>query len=413
MLNTAIVGAEEMTGETADWIVVGNGLAGAALSYELQQQSFSVLLLDPASGSNATRYSYGGIAYWSGSTDLMRQLCAEGMAIHRQLAAELAADTEFRELDLLLTVAPDRDPKQVAELYAQMAIPPEILSSEAACEREPLLSPAAISGALCLPHGQVSPEATVAAYNQAFLRLGGRLEVARVTGIVETGAQITGVTTATATANTTYSAAQVAICTGAMTRSLLRSAGLASPVYFTQAEIVETAPVALKLQALVMPAELQRFAMEAGATEQDAFWDEPGQELLPAVLDAGVAQLRDGRLRIGQISRVTSDLVPEIDVAASEQALRDAVGLVLPALRSIPGQWYRSQVAFSGDQLPIVGALPERTGLYLFSGFSNPFAILPPLARRFAADQASGQVSGADPLLNALTPSRFPSALEL
>jgi len=403
-----------MTSAATDWIVVGNGLAGAALSYELQKQGLSVLLFDPTLGRSATRYSYGGIAYWSGSTDLMRQLCQEGIDIHRQLSAELEADTEFRELDLLLTVAPDRDPNQVAALYAQMAIPPQILSIEAACEREPLLNPDAVSGILCLPHGHVSPEATVAAYNQAFLRLGGKLQVAAITGLEGTAQQVTGVTTAstttaTTTASNSHSAAHVVICAGAISRMLLRSAGISCPLYFTQAELIETVPVALTLKTLVMPAELQRFAMEAeaGMVERKALWDEPGRELLPAILDAGVVQLADGRLRMGQLSRVTSDLEPAVDAAASEQALRQAIGQILPALQSLPGQWCRTQVAFSGDRLPLVGALPGRTGLYLCSGFSNPFAILPPIARRFAAAQVATSGSGLDAeLLDAFSPSR-------
>ncbi|MBW4468257.1 MAG: FAD-binding oxidoreductase [Pegethrix bostrychoides GSE-TBD4-15B] len=396
-----------VTGTTSgatDWIVVGNGLAGAALSYELQKQGFSVLLLDPA-GQNATRYSYGGIAYWSGSTDLMRLLCNEGIALHRQLSAELEADTGFRELDLLLTIAPDRDPQQVAKSYDQMAILPEILSPAAASKREPLLNSAAVSGALRLPHGQVSPEATVAAYNQAFLRLGGKLQFTSVTGLRQANQQVTGVTTAIAT----YSAAQVAICAGAMSRDLLRSVGISSPLYFTQAEIIETAPVALKLQALVMPAELQRFAMEAEAgTPEQEQWNQPHQEILPPILDAGVVQLSDRRLRIGQLSRVTSDLEPVVDAAASEQALRTGIGRILPALESLPGDWYRTQVAFSGDRLPLVGAMPGKPGLYLFSGFSNPFAILPPIARRFAATQAAGLES--EQVLDAFAPSRSISA---
>jgi len=142
--------------------------------------------------------------------------------------------------------------------------------------------------------------------------------------------------------------------------------------------------------------------------ERKALWDEPGRELLPAILDAGVVQLGDGRLRMGQLSRVTSDLEPAVDATASEQALRQAVGQILPALQSLPGRWCRTQVAFSRDRLPLVGTLPERTGLHLFSGFSNPFAILPPIARRFAATQVATSGSGLDAeLLDAFSPSRF------
>lgn len=137
-----------------DWIIVGGGITGAALSYELVKNGFSVLLLEqqvPLKG--ATRYSYGGLAYWSGTTALTRQLCTEGIKCYRTLANELEAETQFRELDLLLTIPHDKDPEEVAVTYAQFAIPPKLLSVQAACILEPLLNPAAITGALTVKHG--------------------------------------------------------------------------------------------------------------------------------------------------------------------------------------------------------------------------------------------------------------------
>jgi glycine/D-amino acid oxidase-like deaminating enzyme len=390
-----------------DWIVVGNGIAGAALSYELQKSGLSVLLLDQSPNpDNATRYSYGGIAYWSGTTPLMRQLCHEGITLHRQLSAELEGNTQFRELDLLLTVAPDCDPVNLAANYANVAIPPAILDSKAACEREPLLRAAAISGALRFPHGHVSPPATVTAYNQAFLRFGGLIEFAPVVDWIQSNRCIQGVATPTAT----YSTANVAICAGALTRKLLHLAGLSTRLYFTHAELIEAASADVTLQALVMPAELQRFEMEAqaGTIATDPLWDEPGHEVAPAILDAGVVQFRDGRLLMGQVSRALTDLDATIDVAASESALRRAIGQLLPALEQVPGEWCSCRVAFSGDRLPLVGAIPAVKGLHLFVGFSNPFAILPPLARRFA--QAATGTTDAIP--EQLRPNRFVSSCE-
>lgn len=391
---------------TYDWIVVGNGIAGAALSYELQKVGLSVLVLEQSeTPQNATRYSYGGIAYWSGSTDLMRQLCQEGIDLQRQLPAELDGETHFQELDLLLTVTADRDPVQAAAAYEQMAISPTILDAVAACELEPLLNRSAISGALRFPHGQVSPEAMVAAYNKAFLRLGGKIQIASVIGLMQQGQQIQGVITAEGT----HTAGNVVLCTGAMTRRLLQAIGCSTRLYFTQAELIETAPTEVNLRSIVMPAELQRFEMEAkaGAAEMDTLWDQPGQEVMPAILDAGAVQLHDGRLRMGQISRTLTDLEAKVDAAKSELALRQAVGKLLPALQEIPGQWSCCQVAFCGDRLPLVGAVPDTGGIHVFGGFSNPFAILPPLARRFAR-MANGH---ADPILPQLSPSRFTAPL--
>src|ERR671932_183892 len=93
--------------KTYDWIVVGGGITGAALSYELATKGFSVLLLEQdATLQGATRYSYGGLAYWSGTSELTRQLCQEGIERHRTLTEELDTDTQFCELDLLLFIAP-------------------------------------------------------------------------------------------------------------------------------------------------------------------------------------------------------------------------------------------------------------------------------------------------------------------
>jgi glycine/D-amino acid oxidase-like deaminating enzyme len=387
---------------TYDWIVVGGGLAGSAVSYELAKAGFSVLLLEQTTPpKNATRYSYGGISYWAGTTDLTRQLCQEGIALHRSLSAELDADTQFREVPLLLTIAPDRNPVEVAALYAQFDAAPTLLSAAEAQAIEPLLHRDNVAGALHFSHGHVSPEAVVSAYNQAFFRAGGTLKIAQVIGLIRQAERVMGVETSEGQ----YAAGNVVICAGGMSRALLRSANFPVRIYFTQAEMIEVPPTEVRLQAIVMPAELKRFALEAqaGREEIDALWDEPGHEILPAILDAGAVQFRDGTIRMGQCSRTCTDPQVCLDATPSEAVMRQSVGQVLPTLQQLPGEWHSCLVAFSGDGLPLIGAIPNVAGVHVFSGFSNPFSILPPLARRFA-DHAAG---ATDPLLAPLAPDRF------
>jgi glycine/D-amino acid oxidase-like deaminating enzyme len=387
---------------TYDWIVVGAGMTGAALSYELAKQGFSVLLIEQhAKLQGATRFGYGGIAYWSGTTELTCQLCAEGIARHRNLSEELDSDTEFRELDLLLTIAPDQDPHTIAACYQHFAIPPQLLSVQAACEMEPLLAPAAIAGALTVKHGHVEPEKMTQAYVQAFLRWGGNVHFGRATDLLRQAEKVLGVICG----ETVYASGNVAICAGAWTRSLLKAVGIPVPIYFTQAEIVETPPVDLRLQTLVMPAEISRLQLETAATaaELDPLWDQPGHEPAAAILDAGVVQLLDGRMRMGQLSRTVTELNPVIDASASEVSIRNAIGAILPSLKDLPGTWHQCQIAFSRDSLPLIGAIPSISGVHLFSGFSNPLAIVPALACRFAT-YATGK---ADELITQLSPARF------
>jgi glycine/D-amino acid oxidase-like deaminating enzyme len=389
-----------------DWIVVGGGITGAALSYELVRQGFSVLLLeqDPTR-HNATRYSYGGLAFWSGTTDLMRQLCAEGIARHRILSEELAADTQFRELDLLLTIAAQDDPAAVAATYADFAILPQLLSVSEACELEPLLNPQAIAGALTVKHGHIHAEKTAQGYTQAFLRAGGEMQFAQVSGLRQQNDKVEGVKTTTET----YYSANTVICAGGFSRALLKAAGIAVKLYFTHAELIDIPPVDIQLRSLVMPARLQRFQLEAASTTNDRLWDEPGLELAPPILDPGAIQFLDGSLRLGQLSRTLTAPQATIHPAVSEATIRAGVGQVLPALKDLPGTWHHCLVAFSrvsvaerSYRLPLIGSIPGQTGIHIFSGFSNPLVIIPPLAQHFAR-WATGE---EDEFISQLRPQR-------
>ena len=385
-----------------DWIVVGGGITGASLGYELAKKGFAVLLLerDPTL-QNATRFSYGGLAYWSGTTDLTRLLCREGIERHRNLSAELDADTEFRELDLLLTIDAGSDAEKAAANYAHFAIAPQLVSVADAGELEPLLNKSALAGALTVRHGHISPTSTNKAYCQGFLRLGGTIEFAEVIGFIEEGNRISGVKTAQGI----YRCENAVVCAGGWSRSLLKLAGISVGVYFTRAEILETAPVDLKLRTLVMPALLKRFELEAESTriEVDFLWDEPGKELLAPILDSGAIQFNDGSLRIGQLSRTLSDLNAKVDRETSFRAIRAGIGKVLPALADLPATWHDCIVAFIADKLPVVGPIGSRSGLYVFSGLSNPLTIVPAVAERFA-NWATGEKDWA---IELLSPDRF------
>ncbi|PIG93930.1 FAD-binding oxidoreductase [Gloeocapsopsis sp. IPPAS B-1203] len=383
--------------KTYDWIVIGSGITGAALSYELVKQGFSVLLLEKeATPHNATYYSYGGLAYWSGTTDLTKQLCDEGIARHRLLSQELKADTEFRELDLLLTIDRDENLEVIAASYAKFANPPQLLSVEEACELEPLLNKDAIAGALTVKHGHIHAAKLAEAYIQAFLRTGGTMYVGQVWELLREGQRVTGVKTKT----NTYQSANTVVCAGGFSRALLKSAGISVPVYFTHAEIIATPPVDIELRTLVMPADLQRFRLEAESTT-DNMWDVMG-EPLPPILDAGAIQFRDRHLYLGQISRIIAEPFAPIDAMSSEAALRDSIGKILPKLKNLPGTWHHCLVAFSSDHLPLIGAISNFEGIHIFSGFSNPLVIIPPLAQRFAHSVAGQH----DEIILQLSPQR-------
>ena len=365
----------------SDLLVIGGGITGASLAYELQSQGGQVLLLDPdPSLNNATAYSYGGLPFWSGQSREMRELCAEGMRLHRELPTLLDEDTEWQEINLLLTIRKEESPAEILAQYQGCEIPPQLLSVEESCELEPLLNPSAIAGSIYFPHGQINPKKTNHAYLNAFTRLGGNIQQEAATSVITEGKTVKGVKTA----KNNYYADKTILCAGGFTHNLLSNIGIKSSIYFTQAELLETPPVDFQLNSLIMPATNQRLRLEQKTTPPEQLGNDFNQSSASAIIDPGVAQFRDQHLCIGQISRIVSNPNHQVNPNESENWLRQEVGHLLPRLKDVPARWHRCLTAFSPRSQATIGQIEGYEGIFLFSGFTSPLLLAPPLARKFA-----------------------------
>ena len=366
-----------------DWIVIGGGITGSILSYELIRKGLKVLLLEKDPNyHNATRYSYGGVAYWSGTDESSIKLCQESKEIYDHLSEELEQDIEFRELDLMLAIPVEQDPQVIAKNYNKFAIKPKLLNPKEGLEIEPLLNTDAISGVLKLPHGHLHPQKTNDAYQQGFLRLGGTRNYEEVTELLSQNKTITGVKTN----QNEYYAKNTVVCAGGLSRFLLKKIGITLNVYFTHSQLILTPPVDIKLKSLVMPAILNRLNIEekSGDSTFQTLWNNPGDEVISDVMEAGAIQFLDGSFCLGQISQIKTNPWGTNNNHLAQEIIRKGVGKVLPKLQNLPGTLHHCLVAFSPDANFLVGKTDAFTGLHLFSGFTSTFVFAPPLAKRFA-----------------------------
>lgn len=394
----------------SDWTIIGGGLTGASLAYELTKRGQSVTLIERHQTlQGATRWSYGGVAYWSGTTPISRQWCQESHDRYHQLPQELGQAIQYRETGLLVTIAPDLDPDQVYQDHQHFGFSPERLSAQDAKTLEPLLNDRAIQGALRFPHGHVNPVALTEAYTQRFQALGGQRLHTTVQALQRRGDRLVSLTTDQGE----LACGHVILAAGGMGRSLLNALGVKVPLFFTQAEMIETSPTDQRLNHVILPAQQSRLRLEALLRDPalDHHWTQldprhpspdPLQDLAPPVLEPGTVQFPDGHIRFGQISRLCPQLYPRGAEQESETIMRGAIAQILPDLGNLPGTWHRCNVSFSVDGLPLIGPVNPLDNLHLFSGFTSPFALVPALSVRFA----QGLTDSWDPSLNALHPQR-------
>jgi glycine/D-amino acid oxidase-like deaminating enzyme len=207
------------------------------------------------------------------------------------------------------------------------------------------------------------------------------------------------------TGEASFTADRVAIAAGAWTRRLLRVGGTDVPMLHTHAEILETDPLPPMVRAIVVSASQARAELERAiaAPEQRARWDgESDDELLPAIVELGVTQFDDGRVRLGQVSRATTGF-PSGPAPASEAMIRTEVRRYFPMLAAAPARLHGCPVSISRDRLPIAGPLPEAPTTWVVGGLAGPLIYLPALARRVAA----ALLGEAAPELAPFSPARF------
>src|SRR5688572_21641898 len=400
--------------DAPDVLIVGAGVVGAALAYEIARRRQRVLVVDRADGAalGATRWSMGGTHWLVAATDdRLRDLCREGLERHQLMSEELGSDSGFRARPIL-TLAPDDEAfsglAPLIENGRQHGFEGRIVERDELYRLEPTLAPgSAVGGALCTLGWVDTVRATQARLEGAAMH-GATFR----TGLDVTAIRVDGPTPVVETSEGPIEAGQVILAAGAWMGRLLRQAGIAVPMVHTHAEIVESEPLPPTFNHIVIamkPIEQSRGMLETAIAQperRDHFEAEDGSDLgLAPSVEIGVVQQADGRVRLGQLSRGISGFLdgPEPD---GEAAIRAEVSGYFPELAKLPGQLHHRPVSFTPDRLPLAGPVPGAPGYWLVNGLVSPLIYLPALAPRMAAALAGHRV----PELEPFAPARLVAA---
>jgi glycine oxidase len=359
-----------------DAVVVGGGVVGCAVAFELAREGLGVALLERGELAGEASGAAAGMLLPLGEAPGPGPFLALGLrslALFPALAAELrersGIDPEHEPCGALHVAAdPDAAARLAARARTLAAFGAEWLDASEARGLEPRLGPRTLGAMLARAEAHVRSPLLVRALAAAAAALGARIETGMpVLGLRREGERVVGVETPAGP----VAAARVVLCAGAWSPAL--------------------APFPLPVE----PVRGQILALESPRPALGAIVVGPRCYLVPK---------RDGSVVVGATeeragfdARVTAAGLAELLAGARE---------LLPALgaASFRGGWAGLRPA-TPDGLPAVGPAPGAPGLLVAAGHHRNGVLLAPLTARLVADLVFGK--SLPPEAAALAPDRF------
>lgn len=368
------------SGNTSDVAVIGAGIVGAAIAFELAQRGTSVTVLDARGvGLGSTQASAGMLVpYIEGvRRGPMLDLAAASLSLYDEFVeratGDSGVDVEYRRTGSLEVATDDESAEQLkstASSLTGVGVACTILNRQEAREAEPQLAPDVIAGLFVPGHGFVVANDLSGALTQAAVKRGARLCVpARVRRVSAQKGSLR-----VELENDTLEARQVVIAAGCWSGQLDLPGLAPLPVRPVRGQLLQLAwsgpPLARVTwgsRCYLVP--VSPHALLVGATVEEAGFDERATV-------AGVRDLLDA----------ACDLVPH-----SWQA---TFGGARVGLR--PG---------TPDELPIIGKSRKFPGVVYATGHFRNGVLLAPLTAKLVADLILADRE--DPLLKSTSPQRF------
>ncbi len=363
--------------DSCDVVVIGGGIAGASVAYELAATRSVVLLeAEPELARHSTARS---AATWipGHGTDVVRALIAASGPRFARLSDELDAPPLLRPLDVLWAAFDAPGDAALAAMLAERAGEPDAprpLTPEEAEAHAPTLRPGTVRAAARSAAAAVDTDALHQAYVRGLKARGG---------LVRTGAPARDLARDGAAWRVD----------GLVAGLVVDAAGAWADVVAERAGVprIGLRPYRRTIAVARVPDRSRlRGAMVCEATER-FYYKIDGDDLLLSPADETPAEPGDAR-------------PDELDVALALERVEEATGL---GLRSIRTSWAGLR-SFVPDRRPVVGAWPDHPGFAFVAGQGGSGIETAPALAALAAAIVTGEPLPADVPVDpaALAPTR-------
>ena len=364
---------------SADVIVVGAGVIGLAVAYELARRGARVRVIDArAPGQGATQASAGMLTphIETGQDEALGRLGARSLDLYDGFIDRIRQDAgrpvEYRRCGSLHVATDDaqlENLRRLALALSASAVSAEVLGAAQVTELEPEIEREVTGGLLLPAHGYVVVAELTRALTAAANARGVHVEKDRVLRVKAEPAGLR-----VEALNGTIGSSAVVIATGSWTSRVAVDGDEAVPVRPVRGQLIQLDWPVPPLSRIVWGPDCYLVpwttgAMLVGATVEEAGFDER----------ATVAGVRD-------LLEAACNLLPrtwQAGVTGVRVGLRPA----------------------APDDLPVIGASPAVPGVYYATGHYRNGILLAPVTAILLADLVLGQ--GADAALDAFRPGRF------
>lgn len=353
--------------KTADYVIIGGGISGAAIGYNLLKNGAkNVVLLERGFlASGATGRCGAGIRQQWG-TELNCVMSKYSCEFFENAVEELGydGDIEFHQGGYMMLISTAQElamMEQNVALQNSLGIASRILDLRQAREMIPFLNVDPLRAAAFFERdGHLNPFHTTQAFADAFLRLGGEIHTyTEVVGISTAHGRVTGVRTDRGDIATGC----VVNAAGGWSGRIAEMAGVSLPVYSERHNILVTEPVEQALGPMIMSFSLNLYCQQV-----------PHGSFIMGRTD--YQQPRD--------FRITSD-------SRFPDYMTRTVTRLLPPLRKVRmlRQW-AGLYNMSPDKQAIYSAADEVEGFYSACGFSGHGFMMAPATGRSMAELVLG-----------------------